>query len=110
MIGSFLYLTAPRPDIQFTVCLCARFQPSPHSSHETFVQWIFRYLKSLKFGILYSASSSLDLVGFSDANFVGCGIDQKTLLVRVIFLNLLLFVGLLVNNLLFNNPPLRSSM
>jgi hypothetical protein len=25
MIGSLLYLTATRPDIQFTVCLCARF-------------------------------------------------------------------------------------
>jgi hypothetical protein len=25
MIGSLLYLTATRPDIQFTVCLCAHF-------------------------------------------------------------------------------------
>ena len=25
MIGSLLYLTATRPDIQFAVCLCARF-------------------------------------------------------------------------------------
>jgi hypothetical protein len=25
MIGSLLYLTVTRPDIQFTVCLCARF-------------------------------------------------------------------------------------
>jgi hypothetical protein len=29
MIGSLLYLTATRPDIQFTVGLCARFQASP---------------------------------------------------------------------------------
>jgi hypothetical protein len=33
MIGSLLYLTVTRPDIQFTVCLCARFQASPRSSH-----------------------------------------------------------------------------
>jgi isopentenyldiphosphate isomerase len=33
MIDSLLYLTATRPDIQFTVCLCACFQTSPHSSH-----------------------------------------------------------------------------
>jgi hypothetical protein len=33
MIGSFLYLTAMRPDIQFSVCLCARFQASPRTSH-----------------------------------------------------------------------------
>jgi hypothetical protein len=34
MIGSLLYLTATRPDIQFSVCLCARFQASPRTSHE----------------------------------------------------------------------------
>jgi hypothetical protein len=33
MIGSLLYLTATRPDIQFTMCLCAHFQTSPRSSH-----------------------------------------------------------------------------
>jgi hypothetical protein len=29
MIGSLLYLTVTRPDIQFVVCMCARFQASP---------------------------------------------------------------------------------
>jgi hypothetical protein len=29
MIGSLLYFTATRPDIQFYVCLCARFQATP---------------------------------------------------------------------------------
>jgi hypothetical protein len=79
MIGSLLYLTATRPNIQFIVCLCARFQASPHSSHRTAVQQIFRYLKhTLEFVIWYSASSLLDLVGFSDVDFVGCGIDRKS--------------------------------
>jgi hypothetical protein len=45
MIGSLLYLTATRSDIQFVVCLCARFQASPRSSHWTTVQRVFRYLK-----------------------------------------------------------------
>jgi hypothetical protein len=79
MISSLFYLTATRPDIQFVVCLCGRFQTSPRFSHRIVIQWIFRYLKyTLKFGIWYSASSSLDLDGFSDADFVGCGIDQKS--------------------------------
>jgi hypothetical protein len=78
MIGSLLYLTATGPDIQFVVGLCARFQSSPRSSHRTIVQQIFRYLKHTpEFGIWYSVSSSLNLVGFSDADFAGCGIDQK---------------------------------
>jgi hypothetical protein len=33
MIGSLLYLTVTRSDIQFTMGLCARFQASPRSSH-----------------------------------------------------------------------------
>jgi hypothetical protein len=37
-IGSLLYLTATRPDIQFTVGLCMHFQASPCSSHRTVVQ------------------------------------------------------------------------
>jgi hypothetical protein len=51
----------------------------PHSSHRTTVQRIFRYLKHTpEFGIWYFASSSLDLVGFFDTDFVSCGIDQKS--------------------------------
>jgi hypothetical protein len=76
MIGSLLYITATRPDIQFAVGLCTRYQASPCSSHRTIVQRVFRYLKHTpEFGIWYSASSSLDLVGFFDADFAGCGIE-----------------------------------
>ncbi|WVZ58357.1 hypothetical protein U9M48_008636 [Paspalum notatum var. saurae] len=35
MIGSLLYLTATRPDIQFAVCLCSRYQASPRTSCRT---------------------------------------------------------------------------
>jgi hypothetical protein len=38
MIGSLLYLTATRPDIQFSVCLCARFQAFPRTSHRQAVK------------------------------------------------------------------------
>jgi hypothetical protein len=78
-IGSLLYLMVTRPDIQYAVSLCACFQASPCSSHRIAVQQIFRYIKyTLEFGIWYSASSSLDLVGFSDADFTGCRIDRKS--------------------------------
>lgn len=33
MICSILYLIASRPDIMFTMCLCARFQASPNKQH-----------------------------------------------------------------------------
>ncbi|GJW82260.1 retrovirus-related pol polyprotein from transposon TNT 1-94 [Tanacetum coccineum] len=45
MIGSLMYLTASRPDIQFPICLCARYQANPKESHLVAVKRIFRYLK-----------------------------------------------------------------
>ncbi|GJZ78546.1 hypothetical protein Tco_0643383 [Tanacetum coccineum] len=42
MIGSLMYLTASRPDIQFLTCLCARYQTNPKESHLIAVKRIFR--------------------------------------------------------------------
>jgi hypothetical protein len=79
MIRSLLYLTATRPDIQFSVCLCARFPASPRISHRHVVKRSFRYLRHTPdFGLWYSASSSLALHGFSDADFAGCRLDRKS--------------------------------
>jgi len=44
MIGSLLYLTTSRPDIMFSVCLCAKFQKEPREVHLIAVKHIFRYL------------------------------------------------------------------
>jgi hypothetical protein len=33
MIGSLLYVTASRPDVMFSVCMCARFQASSRESY-----------------------------------------------------------------------------
>jgi hypothetical protein len=33
MIGSLLYVTASRPDVMFSVCMCAKFQASSRESH-----------------------------------------------------------------------------
>ncbi|GJX45592.1 hypothetical protein Tco_0262268 [Tanacetum coccineum] len=41
MIGSLMYLTASRPDIQFLTCLCARYQANPKESHLITVKRIF---------------------------------------------------------------------
>jgi hypothetical protein len=79
MIGSLLYLTATRPDIQFSLCLCARFQASPRTSHWQAIKRIFRYLRyTPELGLWYSASSSLSRLGFSDADFAWCRVDMKS--------------------------------
>jgi hypothetical protein len=72
MIGSLLYLTATRTDIQFSLCLCACFQVSPRTSHWQVVKQIFRYLRyTLELYHWYSASSSLSLLGSSDVDLRG---------------------------------------
>ncbi|GJT71600.1 hypothetical protein Tco_1030886 [Tanacetum coccineum] len=45
MIGSLMYLTATRPDIQFFIVLCARYQSNPKESHLIAMKRILRYLK-----------------------------------------------------------------
>ncbi|GKB65296.1 retrovirus-related pol polyprotein from transposon TNT 1-94 [Tanacetum coccineum] len=42
MIGLLIYLTANRPDIQFSTCLYARYQAKPKESHLIAVKRIFR--------------------------------------------------------------------
>jgi len=54
MIGSLLYITASRPDIQYSVCKCARFQVAPKESHLSAVKRILRYLKgTVDLGLWY---------------------------------------------------------
>lgn len=54
MIGSLLYLTASRPDIAFSVCVCARYQAAPKESHLIAVKRIIRYVNSIvEYGIWY---------------------------------------------------------
>ncbi|WVZ52875.1 hypothetical protein U9M48_003881 [Paspalum notatum var. saurae] len=78
MIGSLLYLTATKPDIQFAVCLCACNQASPWTSHRQAVKRIFRYPKfTPELGLWYSSGSSLFLRGFSMRPCC-CRIDRKS--------------------------------
>ena len=79
MIGSLLYLTASRPDIMFSTCLCARFQADPKESHLIAVKRIFRYLKGTQYlGIWYPKGTGFDLEGYTDSDFAGCKIDRKS--------------------------------
>ena len=79
MIGSLLYLTASRPDIMFSVCMCARFQANPKESHLSAVKRIMRYLVGTQqMGLWYPKGASSSLVGYSDSDFAGCKMDRKS--------------------------------
>nr|GEW07996.1 hypothetical protein [Tanacetum cinerariifolium] len=45
MIGSLMYLTASRPGIQISTCICARYQANLKESHLIAVKRIFMYQK-----------------------------------------------------------------
>ncbi|KAH9762966.1 hypothetical protein KPL70_001008 [Citrus sinensis] len=79
MIESLLYLTASRPDIMFSVCLCARFQSCPKESHLLAVKRIFRYLSgTIDIGLWYPRGTHIDLTCYSDADFAGYKVDRKS--------------------------------
>jgi hypothetical protein len=42
MIGSLLYVTVSRPNVMFSVCMCARFQASLRESHLKVAKRILR--------------------------------------------------------------------
>ncbi|GJT49765.1 hypothetical protein Tco_0975922 [Tanacetum coccineum] len=45
IIGTLLYLTASGPDLQFAICMCARYQARLIEKHLHAVKRIFQYLK-----------------------------------------------------------------
>ncbi|XP_070022018.1 secreted RxLR effector protein 161-like [Nicotiana sylvestris] len=78
MIGSLLYLTASKPDILFSVGLCARFQENPKESHLTVVKRILRYLKgTTDLCLWYPKGSNFNLVGYADAEYAGFLVERK---------------------------------
>ena len=79
MIGSLMYLTASRPDICYSVGVCARYQACPTESHLMAVKRILRYVShTTDYGIWYSRDSTADLAGFSDADWAGNSDDRKS--------------------------------
>ena len=77
IIGYLLYLTASRPDIMYSVCLCARFQSYPKESHLSVIKIILKYLKwAMDIGLWYPKSDNFELIGFLDADFSSCRFFQ----------------------------------
>nr|GEY38056.1 integrase, catalytic region, zinc finger, CCHC-type, peptidase aspartic, catalytic [Tanacetum cinerariifolium] len=73
MIGTLLYLAASRPDLQFAICMCARYQARLTEMHVHAVKRIFRYLRgTIHRGLWYPKDSSVALIAFADVDHAGC--------------------------------------
>ncbi|GJY01339.1 retrovirus-related pol polyprotein from transposon TNT 1-94 [Tanacetum coccineum] len=76
---SLLYLTESRPDIMFSVCLCARFQEAPKTSHLEAVKRIFRYIKgTTHLGLWYPKGTGIKTVVYADSDHAGDYVDRKS--------------------------------
>jgi hypothetical protein len=109
MIGSLLYLCASRPNIKFSVCMCARFQSDPEECHLVAVKQILRYLVHMPcFGIEYPKRSTFDLIGYLD--YAECKLIGRAHQGPVSFWEGPWCLGALRNKHLLPYPPLMPSM
>jgi len=75
---SLLYLSTSRPDIMFSVCMCARFQSNPKESHLSEVKRIIRYmLGTINIGLRYPKNLTCNLIGYSDSDFASSKMIKK---------------------------------
>ncbi|GJY25239.1 hypothetical protein Tco_0399965 [Tanacetum coccineum] len=73
MIRSLMYLTSSRPDLNYAVCLCARYQAKPTKKHLQAVKRIFQYLNgTIHMGLWYSKDTDMSLTTYADADHAGC--------------------------------------
>ncbi|GKE22644.1 hypothetical protein Tco_1434156 [Tanacetum coccineum] len=79
MIGSLLYPTESTSAIIFSVCLCARFQEAPQTSHLEAVNRIFRYIKGIThLGLWYHKGTGIETVVYADSDHAGDYVDRKS--------------------------------
>ncbi|KAL0438667.1 UNVERIFIED_CONTAM: Retrovirus-related Pol polyprotein from transposon TNT 1-94 [Sesamum latifolium] len=79
LVGSLLYLTNSRPDILQATTLLSRFMKNPSNIHYGAANRVLRYLKGTRsFGLWYSNSNIIELLGFSYSDWAGSVNDRKS--------------------------------
>ena len=79
MIDSLLYLTISRPNISYSVRVCARYQANPKEFHMIALKRIIKYVKTTAdFGMWYNKDTNDFLVGYYDADKAGNVDDRKS--------------------------------
>ncbi|KAK2973116.1 hypothetical protein RJ640_027088 [Escallonia rubra] len=73
IVEGLQYLTFTRPDISYSVNYVCQYMQNPTNHHFQLVKRILRYVHgTLGHGIRLLSQGSLDLYGFSDADWAGC--------------------------------------
>ena len=73
-VGSLMYAqVCTRPDIAFVVGVLGRYLSNPGMQHWKAAKCVMRYLKRTKgYMLTYQKSENLEIIGYSDSDFVGC--------------------------------------
>ncbi|XP_042954512.1 secreted RxLR effector protein 161-like [Carya illinoinensis] len=86
-VGSLMYAQiCTRPDICLAVGLLGRYQSNPGLQHWIATKKVMRYLQGTKnYMLTYRHTENLQVVGYSDSDFVGC-VDTRKSISGYIFL------------------------
>lgn len=72
IVGSLMYITNTRPDLQFSVSLLSRFMSRLTSLHFAAAKRVLRYLRgTMDFGLWYKRGGAGELLVYTDSDFAG---------------------------------------
>ena len=79
-VGSLMYAqVCTRPDIAFDVGVLGRYQSNPGIDYWRAAKKVMRYLQGTKdYMLMYRRTYSLEVIGYSDADFAGCVDSRKS--------------------------------
>jgi len=80
VVGSLMYAqTCTRPDISFVVGMLGRYQSNSRLEHWKAAKKVLRYLQGTKNPMLtYRKSDHLEVMGYTNSDFVGCVDTRKS--------------------------------
>jgi len=80
VVGSLVYAqVCTRLDIAFAVGMLGRYQSNPGIDHWRAAKKVMGYLQGTKdYMLMYRQTDKLDVIGYSDSDFVGCVDSHKS--------------------------------